>query len=352
MEYVFKEKISINQYEEFMKNQKYLSYMQEEMWSKVKGTLNHRIVAVLKNKKVCALAHIIIRKRKGKNIFFIPNGYLIDYSNEELLNFFTNNIKEMAKKYNAYVIDIYPNINQNSQEHAVAHDNLIKLNYIHDNYYFENTKNVLISLKEDNKKINLKELKEKYENKDFYLKRGIYFEISENLEDIKRLEKLVNKKYFNKEVIGRLMTYYKGRIKIIFSCLDLVFYLNYLKENTKEYDEINKIEELLEINDNMDIGCALVIEPYNKKESICELVYNTEKESFDKLEITNGLIYETMKICHKNSYDYIKVSNIDLNIPYFIDKFDAIPYKYIGKYSLVINKMTYFFNKEIHIKKR
>ena len=352
MEYIFKEKLTFKQYDDFIKNQKYLSFMQEEMWAKVKNIKKHMIVGVLKNNKVCAVAHILVRKKKNKTYFFIPNGYLLDYSNKKLLSFFTEKIKVLAKIYNAYVVDVYPNINENSKEHIIAHENLINMGYKYSDYYFENTKSVMISLKNDNKKINKTELKEKYENKDFYLKRGIYFETSTNFQDINRLYKLENNKYLKKDLIERLISNYQDRIKIIFARLDLVYYTHYLKENTKNYDEISKVEELLTISDDIDIGCCLVIEPYNKKEPVCEIVYNAEKESFNDLDITNGLIYEVMKICSKKNYTNIKISNTNLNVVPLIERYDAIPYKYIGKYSLIIKKWTYFFNKEIHIKKR
>lgn len=345
MGYVFKERIKYSEYTQFLKNYSFLSFMQEDNWAKAKNNARHLVVACLENNKVCALAQIIIKKRKGGNQFYIPNGYLLDFNNKELLNFMTDNIKTLAKKYQAYVIDIYPNISTDNNRSQQIHHNLLEANYKFSDEYLDNTDNILIPLKRKNKKISKTELKKKYENKDFYLKRGIYFQTSTDIKDIERLAYLMNNPHFNKDLIVNLLNNFPNRVKMIFAKLDLVFYNNYLKENTDNSIELMKINELLTISDEIDIGCALIIEPYNEKDNICEFIYNTEKESFEQLDIMNGLIYETMKICNAKSYSYIKVSNINLNKNYYINKYQGYDIKYIGHYSIILNKFKHYINK-------
>ncbi len=345
MAYLFKEKIKYSEYTEFINNYSFLSFMQEDNWAKAKNNSNHLIVAVLENNKVCALAQILIRKRKGGNQFFIPNGYLLDFNNKTLLEFMTDNIKRLAKKYNAYIIDVYPNISTNNPNYHNIHGNLLELHYQFKNEYFDNTDNILIPLKRKNKKISKTELKKKYENKDFYLKRGIYFETSANPKDIDRMSYLINDPHLDQQLIAELFRNFPNRVQIVFAKMDLVFYENFLKENTDNSAELMKINELLTISDEIDIGCALIIEPYNKTDNICEFIYNTEKESFDHLDIMNGLIYEVMKICNKKNYSYIKISNINLNINKYIDRYQGLSIKYIGHYSITLSKFKQFINK-------
>ena len=351
MSYIFKEKIKYEQYSNFLKQQKFLSFMQEEIWAKAKNIDNHKVVAVLENDEVCALAHIIIKKEKNKKKFFIPNGYLLDFNNKELLEFMTKCIKKLAHMYGAYVVDIYPNMDIDDPLYSKIHTNLLNLEYKYTDEYFDRTTNILIPMKKKNKKISKAELKRKYENNEFYLKRGIEFEITNDKEDIKRLEYLVNNDYFDFDLIGGLITNFQDRIHMIFAKLDLVYYKHFLEENTDNTKELNKIKELLTISDTIDIGCALIIEPFNSNDSICEFLYNTEKESFENLDITNGLIYEVMKICNKNNYSYIKISNIGLNTSKLIERYNGFEMNYVGKYSLIINKITYFFNKPLGYKK-
>lgn len=346
MAYIFKEKIKYSEYIEFIKNYSFLSFMQEDNWAKTKNNANHLIVAVLDNNKICALAQIIINKRKCGNQFYIPNGYLLDFNNKDLLNFITYNIKNMAKKYNAYIIDLYPNISTNNINYHNIHHNLLELDYKFSDKYLDDTNNVLIPLKRKNKKISKTELKRKYENKEFYLKRGIYFETSTNPNDIDRIDYLINDPQLDKELLQNLFKNFENRVHIIFAKLDLVFYANYLKEYTDDSLELMKINELLTISDELDIGCALIIEPYNEKDTICEFIYNTEKESFESLDIMNGLLYETMKICNKKGYSYIKVSNINLDVKPYIERYQGTSINYIGHYSIVLNKFKHYINKK------
>lgn len=346
MGYVFKERIKYSEYIKFIKDYSFLSFMQEDNWVKTKNNANHLIVAVLNNNKVCAVAQIIINKRKCGNQFYIPNGYLLDFNNKTLLEFLTFNIKNLAKKYNAYVIDLYPNISTHNPNFNSINHNLLELGYNFKDEYLDNTNNILIPLKRKNKKISKSELKRKYENKDFYLKRGIFFETSTNPNDIDRIDYLINDPKFDKELIQNLFKNFDKRVRIVFAKLDLVFYANYLKEYTDNSLELMKINELLEISDELDIGCALIIEPYNEKDTICEFIYNTEKESFENLDIMNGLLYETMKICNEKGYSYIKVSNINLDVKPYIERYQGTSIKYIGHYNIILNKFKHYINKK------
>ncbi len=351
MEYIFKEKITYKQYEKFMSNQKYLSFMQEEKWAQVKNNNNHLIVAVIKNDEVCALAHILINKKIFGNQFFIPNGYIIDYTNIDLLKFMTENIKNLAKKKKAYVIDIYPNIITLNSKYKQITDNLQQLNYIYKNEYLDNSKNILIPLKINGKKIPQKTLYAKYENKSFYSKRGIYFEKTNNIQDVERMDYLINKDFFNTELVKRILECYKDRAYLLFAKIDLVFYKNYLEENNSKAFEYSKISELLQISDEIDVGCALVIEPLNKKENICEFLFNFEKESFESLDIMNGIIFEALKVCINKKFTYLKISNINLNTSQYLNRYNAKEINFIGHYSLVINKFKKILNTEIEISK-
>lgn len=352
MEYIFKERIPYNDYLNFIKNYNFLSYYQEDNYAKAKNIKERFIVGVYKNNKLVAVSQIFINSRKKKYSFFIPHGYLVDYTDNELINFMTKNIYLLARKYKAYVIDLYPNISIKNNYLNTVNKNLVTSGYKYKNEYFDSSINLLIPLKENNKLIPLNSLKKLYDKEDKYLKYGVSFCIGNSNEMINIVDKINDKEYFNIDLLKNLVNNFDNRVKIILAKIDLVFYRHYLEENNGDEVELNNINELiLSGTDEYYIGCATIIEPINNKNNYVELIYNEVVYPFDKLEIMNGLIYETMKIAHKKKYDYIKLSNLDLNANEYIKKYNAIEIKYIGHYYLVTNKLSYFLNRE-HEKRR
>ncbi len=77
----------------------------------------------------------------GKSVFYAPGGLLVDYENEELLNFFTKHLKSYLRTHNGYVLHIEPyyelierdrhgEIVEGGFNHENALQNLKKLGYI------------------------------------------------------------------------------------------------------------------------------------------------------------------------------------------------------------------------------
>ena len=350
MEYVFKEKITYKEYLNFIKNYDYLSYTQEELWAKSKEIKNYLIVGVYGNNKLIGLSLILFNKKKDGNEFIIPNGYLIDFSNKELVNFMTNNVIRLAKYYNSYVIYMYPNITKQDNNYMSINSNLEEL-FKHNNHNMDNTENVLIPLKKNNRKLPKKDLDTMFKDTNYFKQRGVRFEISETVEDLDDFSAFMDNNYFDSNFIGTMMYNYKNRIKILFAKIDLVFYLNYLKDNNinNQYDdEINNITELIpSIGEEVIIGTGLVILPYNTSKNYTELIYNNVKE-YTSIDIMNGIVNMAMNIAMDNKCNYLKVSNIDLDKEYY-RKYNSIDIEYIGTYYKVIKPVTYWLNKE-HVK--
>lgn len=85
------------------------SFMQSPKMD-IKGVCAY-YVGVIKNKKVVAAARLTARtNRFGYNYFYSPRGLLLDYNDEELLSFFTKEIKKFIKSKRGYVLHIVPNI--------------------------------------------------------------------------------------------------------------------------------------------------------------------------------------------------------------------------------------------------
>lgn len=70
---------------------------------------NLEYVGVKDNKSLVAATMLVSIKRKlGKREFYSPRGYLIDFNNKELVNYFTEELKKYIKKNNGYVLRIDP----------------------------------------------------------------------------------------------------------------------------------------------------------------------------------------------------------------------------------------------------
>lgn len=87
------------------------NYCQTTSWGHLKeitGWQSH-YVGVMKNNQVICLALLISKCILGrKKIFYAPRGFLADYNNYEILEFFTKEVKKYIKKHNGIVLKIDP----------------------------------------------------------------------------------------------------------------------------------------------------------------------------------------------------------------------------------------------------
>lgn len=98
-------------------------------------------VGVKDNKSLVAATMLVSIKRKlGKKEFYSPRGYLIDFNNKELVNYFTEELKKYIKKNNGYVLRIDPyviykqrdidgNIVENGIDNSPVVSNLYRLGF-------------------------------------------------------------------------------------------------------------------------------------------------------------------------------------------------------------------------------
>lgn len=114
MKYEFIEKISKDEYESFVENHKTKSHFMQSYYfgeiSKEKGFIPH-YVGMKKNGKLVATA-LLLQKKLYKNIsyFYSPRGYVLDYSNLDLINQFTKQIKDFTKKNHSFYTAIDPDV--------------------------------------------------------------------------------------------------------------------------------------------------------------------------------------------------------------------------------------------------
>ena len=109
----FVEKVSLKDYDKFVKEHKTSHFLKSTEWaevSKLRG-FNTYFVGVRKNKKLVATA-LLLQKHLplGYSYFYIPRGYTIDYTDKELISFFTFEIAKFTKSKKSLFFKIDPDI--------------------------------------------------------------------------------------------------------------------------------------------------------------------------------------------------------------------------------------------------
>ena len=147
--------VTLNE-KEFLKyseNSPITSFFQQPLWGQIKkdNGWNHYYVGLKDNKKIVAATLLLSKKIKFfKTMFYAPRGFLLDYSNFEILEEFTNGIKKFLKDKNALFLKINPYIDY--QERTVdgevgpdtAKDELMnkfkELGFRHNGFYIDQDK--------------------------------------------------------------------------------------------------------------------------------------------------------------------------------------------------------------------
>ena len=99
------------EYEKYWENHPLKTFLSAPKISKLREKNNWTtyFVGVKENKEIVAAAMLLSHKRKfNVNEFYSPRGFLLDFKNEELLNYFVEQVKEFIKNKNGYVLRIDP----------------------------------------------------------------------------------------------------------------------------------------------------------------------------------------------------------------------------------------------------
>lgn len=107
----------IKKYEAFIKKQELCDFQQSIKWAKVK-TLWKNEVIILKDKQQNIIASMSILIRKIPffgHIMYVPRGPIGNLHEEKVLREITDKVKQIAKKYKAFVLIIEPNIKKENE---------------------------------------------------------------------------------------------------------------------------------------------------------------------------------------------------------------------------------------------
>ena len=380
MEYTFNDNVPKKEFDMFVKNNKHVSFMQDYSWSYVKSNFSPIFCGLYKKDKLVATAVLLIRKI-GLNIKFgyVPRGYLLDYSNKEILNEMTKSIKLLGKKHGLYNIKIDPNycLKEHNKKHdliiddtltshhKIIHQNLLSCGYKHNKLYLSIKKsnqprfNMMVPLYDNDKNIiDRKNLKNLYKRStkvlfpNFFAKRGVYYEKTKDLACLEEFVKVIHetekrqglrlrdKKYFQ-TIIENLNSY------LVFGKLNLTEYKAFLEANKGSEEDINLVNEMLKKQSIITLSAALLVMPVNNSGlKISEYLYAGNSLLFKKLRVSEGLVNYLCEISIDNQCHYCNLGGVDGSLEDHLSKFKlnfgSNITEHIGEYDLIINKFIYY----------
>lgn len=389
-------KLTIDEFNEFQKHHIESNYYQTISYAMLMAEVDYDydLIGLIDYEGNILAGAMILIKQIGSNTYYgySPRGFLIDYTNKELLYNFTEEIKEYYKDKSVAFIKVNPllpigKLNKNLEIDYNSNRNILNdlttLGYkkLRDNLYFEAQLprfNAIINLKEykkdnldkntknkikkgirkglkiekvDKSKIDIfyefiknKKDRNSYYYKDYYT----VFEKSDNVDlfliKIDYNEFLLNSQFIyneelekNTKLNEKLTTNHSNRLinHKMNSDKKLLSYKNDIMEATKGLQE----------NKTTYVAGALVIK-HNKTATIAISGYDTSLKRF----APNYFLHYSLIKYYKDNYDYLdlngvvgdfKNENSYSGLNRFKLSFNPSVYEYIGELDLVINENIY-----------
>jgi len=305
---------------------------------------------VNENNEIVTATLILIEKLGQFKYAYAPRGFLIDYTNKELLTEFTNRIKEFLKKKNVMAIKISPLI---IKEKNTPYKNEEMINPDYDNifstlkelkYYHLGYNNLFESYKPRFEAIaNLnKDTQEMFNTLDNDTKNNIancdlaglrvYKGIEKNLDII--FDELREKRKFSKKFVEAIYKYYNDSKSADVFYVQLepkIFLVNTQKEYQKQMDICNKAnDEVFKVQGkaNNDVISKKIIED-NKLSAIKnQLVYATNLLR----DYPNGIVIASAMVIKCNNQAYMLLDGYNKEFKNLCPKYILI-WKLMEKYA-------------------
>ena len=268
-------------------------------------------VGVKKEKELIAATMLLAHKRHfGTYEFYSPRGYLLDFKNEELLDFFTTELKKYIKDKKGYVLRIDPyliykerdidgNIVENGIDNSKVVEQLLSLNYKKVPIEEKEQVGWMFSLDLENKTEEqiLKEMKPNTRNTIRKAEKiGIIVnEIS--YDELDKFQSIMEETSKRKGFSNRKLSYYqemynlfheKNEVKFFITELNLKEYIERLKKEKEEKEE--KITSLSDAkyNDGAKKNLTKEIESIEKRIKDAE---ETRKEKQTDIITLSGSMF-------------------------------------------------------------
>lgn len=386
-QYTFKKNIDKNEYQNFIEQSEIVSFMQDSNWASVKDNWKSFRLGLYCNDELVGVCLLLIQKlAKGITMGYVPRGYVLDFSNHDILKEFTNGIKQIAKEEHCYMVKIDPNFcfhetsilefekgetvtipisfSNNNQEY---HKNLLSLNYKHKGFpksisqTLQPRYHMMIPLVNQNmEQLTNEEIQKSFKKRirsylgNYHTNRGVFYEHSTDSNKLDEFMMVLDSTeqrqgihLRSKEYFKKIMDSYKEQAVLFFGKLDVKKYLEFLQYNNGKEEEIVEVQKLIEEgNEMITLSAALVIMPTNKTGiQVSEYLYAGNVLLFHKLQVSFGLVYDICKYSAEHHCTYCNLGGIDGNLSDHLatykSRFNPIVMEFAGEYDLPIKKYLY-----------
>ena len=303
------QEITEKEYREFWENHPLKTFLSAPEISKLrqKSNWDTYYVGVKEKKKIIAATMLLAHKRHfNKYDFYSQRGYLLDFNNEKLVNFFTEELKKYIKDKNGYVLRIDPyviykerdidgNIVEDGVNNEKVVENLLNLGFIKIPVETKEQVGWMFSLGLEGKTEEqiLKEMKPNTRNQ---IRKTEKFGISVNeigYDELDRFQSIMEETSKRKGFSNRKLEYYQEMYKLFHDKNEVKFFITEL--NLKNY--IKGLE-------------AERVEKENKINSLTDAKYNdgAKKNLTNEIASIDKRIAESKEIIEKNGSDVITLS--------------------------------------------
>ena len=253
------------EFQKFADSHEQESFFQTVQVAKLRKSYGSKIhyLGVKEGKKILAAAMFSVTKTfMNKYTFYSPRGFLLDYHNKELINFFTKELKVYCKKRNGLMIKLDPNVvyRKRANDGSIVEDNFTDIESINNlkqagykhygfNTDFINTQsrwNVILELDKPYEEIKKNFSKSTRKNIEATYKKGVQVRKGK-IADLESMEEILVKTAERKNFNYRTLEYYTrmynllgDKMQIYIAYLDPEVYLNSSLELLHQEEENNK----------------------------------------------------------------------------------------------------------------
>ncbi len=386
----FIENIKKEDYIKFFNRNKNAHFLQSYSW----GTASEKnrgykslYVGVIDDKNNLIAACLLLKKETPLNMCYLycPRGFIIDYSNNSLLEFFVTNLKIYLKKINAIYLKVDPGIKYqtiNKDANKIDGENnyklfnkLINLGFKHKGFYklYEGNQpryTIRIPLKKDFEQIK-KEMSKSFLKT---IRKSDEFDIVINeSNDLKKFYELAKNnskkddfKLYSYEYYKNIYNSFKeeNKIKIFEASLNpfkvtqkFKKEISELENITSEKKKLDRIARIQKLKNDIDF-----LQKYKKDEVVCSLIcvytnygawslYIGNNELGTKTHAVNKIYFESIKDAYDKGFEFYDLFGTigDPQTSYknlaglhdFKRKFGGEYLEFMGEFDLINKKIWY-----------
>lgn len=390
MRYKFVNDLNKKEFNTFVKNHEFCNLLQSYEWANIKSNWEHLYTGVYDEKNEVIATGLVLIKKLPMNftMFYLPRGPVMDHKNMELLEFYFNELKKIAKRRKCLFIKCDPAIHVNDYK-IKDHNN----NYYEDTQlYLENYKKIgavhkgftMDFASTVQPRFHMVEYKDTF-GMEFMTKKGkknlktankqnldIQIGSYELLDDFCNVMKCTEERkgiqLRNKEYYKLLLDTYKEKAFIVLGYIniknDLDNYcalLEQCEENIKNCSptQKKKLFTLNEQKDSYENKIKVLKESYEKYGektcisgtlSVCcgktsEILYAGMNEEFKRYMAPYLVWYKTMEECLDKGCETSNMGGIEGSLEGGLVNFKEVFYptitEFIGEFDIPVNKLLF-----------